>query len=131
MKIKLNPPSRMPPEALCLRCGEKKSFPNQPCPKCGYSPEPGTDDELRSVYLSTGRPGADPAALRVDLDRAAAAIRSGGKIDHDPEILTRLREQRDRNRFTPNASLGGLLLKFLVPALLILAAHLLLGALLR
>ena len=131
MKIKLTPPSGMPPEALCLRCGEKKSFPGQPCPKCGFAPEPGTDDELRSVYLSTGRPGADPAGLRADLDQAAAALRSGADIDYDPEILGLLRDQRDRNRFNPNASLGGLVLRFILPALLILAALLLLGAFLR
>jgi hypothetical protein len=123
----------MKPEAVCLRCGAWKIWPAQACPKCGFAPEPGTEDELRSVYLSTLRAqtGADARAFRAELEGLARVIASGEPVEYDRTEFDRLNELRDRSRFTPSATLGGLLVRFVVPALLILAAFLVLAWMFR
>jgi hypothetical protein len=77
----------------------EENFPFE-CASCGFRPEEGSKDEVKSVYLSLGRyedlydNDANEERYRSELEKSSALIKAGGEIDFDEKELQRLEEQR-------------------------------------
>lgn len=119
--------------AICLRCGEWKSNSLDCCSSCGFAPSPGSDDEVKSVYLSVGRfeDGDERRQYRKDLGSIRDAIRSGTAIKFEENEMGRLKQQRQTFRATSTVSAWKAVLKLFFPAVLTLAGLLALVFLLR
>lgn len=109
--------------AICLKCGDWKSNPLDRCSSCGFVPHPGSDDEVKSVYLSVGRfeDEDERNQYKSELGKIRDSIRSGKAISFDENEMVRLKEQRHFIRSTSPASAWKAVLKLFLPAVLILA----------
>jgi len=115
-------------EAICLECGRWKSAPFAGCSACGFVPKPGSDDELKSVYLSLGRydNGGEREKYRAQLCEMAGTIASGGSISFDAKEIARLSEQRNQFRSASTSAAWLAVMRFFLPAVLFLGALVLL-----
>jgi hypothetical protein len=120
-------------EAVCLKCGEWKKAPYSKCPSCGLKPQPGSDDEIKSVYLSLGRfeDADDRKNYGDELEELATRIKTHASIDFDAADLRRLEEQRGLVRSTSPKQAWLAIFRFFLPAILFLLALALLVFLLK
>jgi hypothetical protein len=83
-------------EAICVRCGNKKSTPWEKCGRCDCDPSRDEDTLVKSVYLSVGRfrePNAK-ARYRTDLDRISDALEAGEQPTFQEGELARLKAEK-------------------------------------
>ena len=105
-------------EAICVRCGNKKSTPWEKCGRCGCDPNRDEDALVKSVYLSVGRvrePDAK-ARYRTDLDRIGEALQAGEQPTFPESELARLKaEKAFVESVRPSAAWAAILRQFCLP----------------
>lgn len=106
-------------EAVCIRCGARKSAPWRVCDRCGYDPTIDDDALLKSVYLSAGR-FSEPdkkKRYRSELDRIAVSIEQGKQPTFDEVELLRLKAQKALVGSVPTSVVWRAVLRFFLPAI--------------
>jgi hypothetical protein len=83
-------------EAICIRCGNKKSTPWEKCGRCGYDPSRDEDALVKSVYLSVGRfrESAAKDRYRTNLDQIGEALEAGEQPAFQESELARLKAEK-------------------------------------
>lgn len=83
-------------EAICIRCGEGKTYPWKKCSFCGLDPNLNDDLIIKSVYLSEGRfdEEDDRILYREYLKNISLKIKNGQEFIFNKRELDRLRDQR-------------------------------------
>lgn len=108
-------------KAICIKCGRAKQLPWHKCGKCGFVPD--GDDLAKSVYCSIARFSGDEArteSYKEELKQMQVAIRQGESVDFDRVELERLKkEQALLDRISP-ATVWGAVIRFFLPAMLLL-----------
>ena len=109
-------------EAVCIRCGNRKPAPWGACTKCHYDPTADSEALIKSVYLSAGR-FSEPdrkTRYRAELEKVAAAMEQGHQPTFEEAELIRLKAQKDFvERTTPSAAWRAVL-RFFLPAIVLL-----------
>lgn len=120
-------------DAVCLRCGEWKKAPYAKCGSCGFQPSSGSEEEIKSVYLSLGRfeEGSDRKDYLEELSRLAGRIKNHEAIGFEATELQRLEEQRRLVRSASPKQAWLAILRLFLPAIWFLLALSLLIILLK
>ena len=111
-------------EAICLKCGAWKNAPYARCRICNFQPEVGSDDELKSVYLSLGRfrDARQRKAYFQELEMIATRLKRDGVIDIDSSEVERLRGERKLFRSVSYRQVWSAVFRTVLPGVLFLAA---------
>jgi hypothetical protein len=109
-------------EAVCLKCGQWKNAPYSKCQSCGFQPRPGSDDEIKSVYLSLGRfeDASDRKDYVNELRELASQIQNQAPITFDEAELYRLQQQRRLFQSASSKQAWLAMLRLFLPAIWLL-----------
>jgi len=115
--------TKMKYQAVCLKCGEWKRASYSKCPNCGFQSATGSEEELKSVYLSLERCGQTDERDRYvqELTEFASIIKNGQTIKYDSVTMQRLDAQRRAFRSISFKSAWYAILRLFLPGLLFLA----------
>lgn len=111
-------------EAICLKCGEWKRSPYAECGSCSFQPRPGSEEEIKSAYLSLGRfeDGSDRTDYSEELEQLASLIKNQVPINFETTELRRLDAQRRLVRSTSSKQAWLAILRLFLPAIWLLLA---------